>query len=163
MNRYTRKQAIEMHNIFEVLSKVPFKPKTAVRIIRNLTTLKEAVQIMRFAAEQVNRIKDYAEYNAKRTEICTTLAAKKEDGSVIIMDNRYAFPTQEIANQAEREVLVLSEQYKDAVNIQREYEEQVEFLLNEEVEYELLFINIGDTETFFTPQQLLPIVDLIED
>lgn len=163
MNRYTRKQAIEMHNVFEMLSKVPFKPKTAVRIIRNLNMLKEAVQMMRFAAEQVNRIKDYAEYNAKRTEICTTLAAKKEDGSVIILDNKYAFPTQEIADQAEREVLVLSEQYKDAVNIQREYEEQVEVLLNEEVEYVLQTICIGDTETFFTPQQLLPIVDLIED
>jgi len=163
MNRYTRKQAIEMHNVFEMLSTVPFKPKTAVCIIRNLNRLKDAVQDMRFAAEQVNRIKDYAEYDAKRTKICTDLAAKKEDGSIITVGNKYVFPTQEIANQAELEVAALSEQYKDAVLIQKEYDAQVEFLLNEEVEYDLHCIKIGDAEAFFTPQQLLPIVDLIED
>lgn len=163
MAKYTRKQAIELHNSFKALTKMPFKPKTAVRLNKNVNMLAPELTVMHVATEQISKIEGLKEYEEKRLKICTTLAAKGTDGEPMTNESRYVFPTQDIALQAQQETAVLAKEYKTLLEKKAEFEKQLEILLDEEVEYELLTIRIEDTDEKVLPTVLSPIMDLLED
>lgn len=167
MTTYTRKEVLEMHEAFKTLQTGSFMLPTAVALAKNEKLLAPELLVIQVATSQMKKVEGLVEYDKQYKEVCEKDALRKPDGTCHILNNSYSYPSPALADAVKQQVVELKEKYAAALAKRDEYEDQLKTILDEKVEYDIPKIKLSKKElempeNFFSPQQVAPILDLLE-
>lgn len=167
MTIYTRKEVLEMHEAFKTLQAGSFMLPTAVALAKNEKLLAPELLTLQVAASQMKKIEGLAEYDKRYKELCEKGALRNPDGTCQVINNSYVYANAIISDTIKQQVQDLKEEYAPALAQREEYENQLKMILDEKVEYDIPKIKLSKKElempeNFFSPQQVAPILDLLE-
>jgi hypothetical protein len=130
--------------------------KFSYTLMKNKILINEELKVL----DDINKSsEDYQRFELGRVELCEKYCEKDDNGKAVLYDNFYKIVDKDNFNA---DVLVLAEQYKDAIQAENERKKSFDALLNSETQIEFLKLNINDIPTNISVGQLEIIKDFIE-
>lgn len=134
-------------------------PKFLYAVKRNKDKFMPEVLIMQKFAMERKQHEKAQEYQEKRVKICEDLCKRDENGKPIIIENQFQFE-QDKYKEFQEQFKALNEEYKEVVDDNKNFEAEVEKLLQEEVDCEIYKIKVDWLPTgVITGDQLVFLYD----
>lgn len=151
---------------FNILSKLSEKECEGVKfkyfLAANVNKIKPEIESIQKAIKfEHNQFKEYQE---KTNELIKKYSKKDEEGNPITFENGTQFAID--PNKIEKlntEKTKLDEEYKDMLEVQKKFNEEVEALMNETLDIELKPIKLSNVPDIVTGNDLFVFFDLIEE
>jgi hypothetical protein len=125
--------------------------KFAYAVIKNKKKIEEEIKIIE---ETIKPSDDFSKYEQERIQICVVNSEKKEDGSAVIVDNKYKIIDMEKFNT---ELEELRSNYTDTIKDRESQIADYNNLLEEDLDMTFFKIGENDLPLDITPAQLLSI------
>lgn len=163
MTKNTLRDRVEQLKAYKALSALKFGPIANLRISKNIQMLEKEVGLLTEVRKSLSKIEGLSEYESVRTAICEEYCARKEDGSPIIINVDYAFPSAEVYATCTQKIVELNEKYSSVVKEKEAFELEYATLLNTVVDVPLQEVSISSCKSEFSADILEPIVDFLAE
>jgi hypothetical protein len=163
MTKNTLRDRVEQLKAYKALSTLKFGPIASLRIAKNIQMLEKEVDLLTEIRKSLSKIEKLSEYESSRVAICEEYSAKKEDGSPIIINGDYAFPSAEIYSVCTQKIAELNEMYSSTVKEKEAFELEYAALLNSVVEVSLQEVPMSSCKSEVSADILEPILDFLSE